>query len=86
MADRKLHNLVNKLILGNSYEFVNALMDSPSQQFGSSHRKYLHNPLDALFIAATFKDPKAGIACLIHQGVDHIDSAIKKKIIRNILK
>jgi len=73
MPSRKVHNLINKLILGKSYDNVNRLIDWPYKIVGPYHRKYFHDiKTTPIVIAAIAKDPKAGLAAALHILVDKL--------------
>jgi len=79
MPNRKIHNKINRAILGKDYDWINKIMDAPSQFLGKKHRKVLHHPIDALWISALTRDPKAGAAVLLHSLTDSLFSSIGKK-------
>jgi hypothetical protein len=71
MPSRKIHNLVNKLILGKSYDEVNRLVDLPYLWLRGKHRKYFHDMKTIpACITILEKDPKAGLAAAIHIWLD----------------
>lgn len=73
MSSRRVHDLINKLILGKSYDEVNALIDWPYKIIGPRHRKYFHDiKTTPLVIAAIARDPKAGLAAALHIFTDKL--------------
>ncbi len=80
MPSRKLHNLANKLLLGEELEWVNAVIDAPAKLYLKGHRKYFHSKEDAKLLAL-LGGGKAGKAALIHQFLDkNIPSIVQRNI------
>jgi len=80
MPSRQVHNLINKLILGKSYDEVNRLIDLPYLWLKGKHRKYFHDiKTTPLAIALITKDPMAGIASIIHIAADNTFKFKKRK-------
>jgi len=67
MPSRRVHNLLNKLILGKSYNDVNRFIDLPYLWLRGKHRIYFHDLKTTPALIALLKgDPKAGLAAIIH--------------------
>jgi len=71
MPDRRAHNLVDRAILGKSYDRVNQWMDEPSAWLGPSHRVLRHDPVSLLI---KFHDAKEVEAGLLHIALDAVDT------------
>lgn len=67
--NRKSHNLLNRLVLGEDHDQVNAVMDRPSKYLGPGHRVLFHDRETALLFA--IRSPKKGLACLLHLSLDN---------------
>jgi hypothetical protein len=65
-----MHNLVNRLFLGKSYDEVNRLIDLPYLWLRGKHRKYFHNATTPICVALVTKDIKAGLAAALHIWLD----------------
>ena len=70
MPNRKVHNLLAKILLGKDYDEVNKLKDLPSIFLGPSHRTLFHDPLADVLIGYLYDDPKALLAAVLHDVVD----------------
>ena len=71
MPSRRVHNLVNKMILGDDYDWLNKLIDSPSKWLGPYHRVLFHDEKrDPLITLLLTGDPGAAAAHLLHILVD----------------
>jgi len=80
MPSRQIHNLINKLILGKSYDEVNRLIDFPYLWLKGKHRKYFHDiKTTPLTIALLERDPMAGIAAMLHIAADDTFKFKKRK-------
>jgi hypothetical protein len=67
MPSRKIHNLINRLILGKSYDDINRFIDLPYLWLGGRHRKYFHDlKTTPALIALIKKDLRAGLAAVLH--------------------
>jgi len=88
IPSRKVHNILNKLILGKSYDDVNRLIDLPYLWLRGKHRKYFHDPKTTPFLIAMLKrDPKAGIATFLHIATDEwAKDKKRKKLLETITK
>ena len=77
MPNRELHNFMNELILGESYDKLNRAIDLPARWLGYRHRKYFHD--NTLVMMLLIKDPKAAMAAFIHHRLD-FDKRLAKKV------
>lgn len=77
MPNREDHNLLNKLILGRTYDKVNRAIDLPSKYLGREHRRFFHDDITSLILFA--KDPGLGAASVLHRALDR--SPNLKKIV-----
>ena len=82
VPNRKIHNLINFLLLGDTYDWLNKLIDYPSVFLGPYHRILFHNEkIDPLITLLATGDPKAALAHYIHIKLDKdkkLQQAIKK--------
>ncbi|MBD3260619.1 MAG: hypothetical protein GF334_02910 [Candidatus Altiarchaeales archaeon] len=70
MPSRFIHNNVNRFLLGDSHENVNAWMDYPAKYLGRHHRLFRHTPWTP--IQAWKKFGFTGmLACIIHLTLDY---------------
>ena len=81
MPSRKVHNAINRLILGKSYDDVNRLIDLPWLWLRGRHRKYFHDiKTTPIMIALLKRDPRAGLAAAAHIIVDKTFKGSKLKL------
>ena len=81
MPSRRVHNLVNKLVLGNDYDWLNRLIDMPSQWLGPRHRVLFHDEKqDPLVTFLLTRDPGAALAHYLHIKLDK-DKELREKLL-----
>jgi len=78
MADRKTHELVDKLVLGRKFSHVHRIKDLPAKYLGPHHRKLFHDPLTNILIGAMY-GPEAMLSGFLHDMVDIASSKLKSK-------
>jgi len=79
--NRQQHNGLCRLVLGNSCNMVNSVLDFPSKFLGPKHRVLFHDPVTAtlLGVMCDGKNPVRGaVAGLLHIGSDWFFSGMKK--------
>lgn len=71
MPSRRVHNFLNRIIFGSSYDKINAAIDEPFKYLGRKHRILYHNPLEAGIIGLTkTSDINGFMAGFLHVYVD----------------
>ena len=80
LPSRKYHNELNRLLLGKTYDDVNAAKDSAAPILGRGHRKIGHDIATDLFLAVAKNDPKAFVAAVLHDNVDRAVSRLPKDV------
>ncbi len=84
MPSRKFHNLLNKIILGKEYDFINRLIDFPYFLNPKRHREIFgHNiELTPLLFYLVYKDVDVALATILHIIADkYIDKEKEKKLL-----
>lgn len=68
MPGRRVHEWLDKLVLGRAHPEVHRLMDSPSLVLGKRHRVLFHSPLELVLLFGD--DPEKLAAALLHVWLD----------------
>lgn len=80
MPSRRVHNNINRILLGRDYDWLNKAVDQPSRLLGPLHRMLFHDPhVDPLLTLLVTGDPDAMIAHYIHIKTDQFFTRLKKK-------
>ena len=80
MPSRKIHRLVDQILLGKDYEWLHKMIDYPSTLLGPYHRILFHNPaIDPIITAIITGDVDAGISHYLHIKTDEYFSKKKKR-------
>jgi len=86
MPPWKIHEFIDKVILGKKYKKVHRLLDFPAF-FVKNHRRFLHDKYGVLLALITHDfDPKAGLSAILHILLDKKLSYKKGKSLVNILR
>jgi hypothetical protein len=81
MPKRKTHEVISRLLLGQSYPNVDRGLDWPVKFMGRSHRKLFHTIPESIIIGLLLTgDVKGAMAGVLHVVTDTVDSGAKKKI------
>jgi len=83
MPSRKVHKLIDRLLLGREYEYVHKFKDYPSKFLGPRHRVLFHDLLTDVAIGLLTRDPKALASAVLHDLTDIVHSRAKREL-RNI--
>lgn len=87
MPSRRIHKLVDQILLGKDYEWLHKYIDNPSKYLGPYHRILFHNPaIDPLITAIITDDIDAAISHYLHIKTDEYFSKKKRRDIKLMLK
>lgn len=91
MPRRELHNLLNLLLLGDTYDWLNKTVDEPWRILGRMHRILFHDEkIDPLITYMVTRDIGAALAHYLHIRLDKdkkLQKTMKKiKMILELLK
>lgn len=78
MPSRKLHNLLNKLLLQDSFSWVSSFVDEPFLKYRHRHRMLRHDSLAVLQILKRY-GIRASIAVWLHLILDE-DKELQRKV------
>ena len=82
----KVHEFVDKIVLGKKYKKVHRLLDFPAF-FVKNHRRFFHDKYGVLLALITHDfDVRAGLSALLHIKTDKKISYKEGKILLNILR
>ena len=83
MTSHRVHRAISRLLLGESHDDVNKLMDLPAKIMGKRHRLIFHDPLSAFILFGG--NPEKFKAALLHILVDELSKDPKvKKILESL--
>lgn len=66
MPDRKIHEFVTEILLGEKFSDVHSAIDGPSSSSGPSHRRFFHEPETAAWIGHEIAGEDGAIAAILH--------------------
>lgn len=78
MPSRKLHNLLNKLLLQDSFSWVSGYVDEPFTKYGRRHRALRHDSLAVLHILKRY-GIRASVAVWLHLLLDE-DKELQREV------
>jgi hypothetical protein len=70
MPGRKVHEIVDVLLLGQKCSQVHKMIDLPSIWLGKGHRVLFHDEPTALLIGYVVGGPKGALSALLHIWLD----------------
>jgi hypothetical protein len=67
---RRLHESLDRILLGQRYPLVHRLLDLPSMWLGERHRELLHDELTATLAGLAVEGPRGALSALLHVWLD----------------
>lgn len=72
MPDRKIHERITELFLGEKFSNVHAAIDGPSSSLGPNHRRLFHDPETAALIGFEVAGRDGALAAVLHILTDEV--------------
>jgi len=79
MPSRKIHRMIDRIILGKDYDWLHKLIDYPSVFLGPKHRILFHSPRDPIITYLLTNDLDAALSHYLHILTDKAVTKAKKK-------